>query len=292
MSQVTDMVQRQFGLKPKNPTITYKKPYPAWYDQVVLPPRYRLPDFVKFIRNGSTSTMEHISQYLAQLGELSDEPAFKVWFFPLSLSGPAFSWFASLPYDSIQGWDDLESKFHQYFDSGMMEKGIADLVNLRQGVNELGSHFIQRFREVRNQCYSLTVSDTEVVSIVVRGLLPALREKVGSDHANLGMLAKKIASIEAQFRYSRYSKAQKTANVGVDYDSVILEDADEEEEDDEVAAVEWVWKHSEYMPWAKAKDGEENRKYAFDVNKADKIFDLLLEKGQIKLTPNHKIPSA
>jgi hypothetical protein len=56
--------------------------------------------------------MEHISQYLAQLGELSDEPAFIVWFFPLSLSGPAFSWFASLPYDSIMGWEDLESKFH------------------------------------------------------------------------------------------------------------------------------------------------------------------------------------
>ena len=32
MSQVTDMVQRQFGLKPKNTSIAYRKPYPAWYD--------------------------------------------------------------------------------------------------------------------------------------------------------------------------------------------------------------------------------------------------------------------
>lgn len=59
MSQVTDMVQRQFGLKPNNSTIAYRKPYPAWYDQVMLPPCYRLPDFTKFIGNGST--MEHIS---------------------------------------------------------------------------------------------------------------------------------------------------------------------------------------------------------------------------------------
>jgi hypothetical protein len=71
--------------------VSYKKPYTEWFDQVLLPPRFRLPDFVKFTRIGPTSTMEHISQYLAQLGEIADEPAFKVRFFPLSLSGPAFS---------------------------------------------------------------------------------------------------------------------------------------------------------------------------------------------------------
>jgi len=46
--------------------------------------------------------MEHISQYLAQLGEIADESTLKVRFFPLSLSGPAFSWFASLPHNSIE----------------------------------------------------------------------------------------------------------------------------------------------------------------------------------------------
>jgi hypothetical protein len=78
MNQVTDMVQRQFGLKPKNTTVSYKKPYLEWFDQVLLPPRYRLPDFVKFTRTSSTSTIDHISQYLTPLGEIADEPAFKV----------------------------------------------------------------------------------------------------------------------------------------------------------------------------------------------------------------------
>jgi len=102
--------------------------------------------------------MEHISQYLAQLGEIVDEPAFKVRFFPLSLSGPAFSWFASLPHNSIKGWGDLEPKFHHYFDSGIMEKGITDLIDVRQRNNEPTLHYLQRFKEVRNQCYSLTLS--------------------------------------------------------------------------------------------------------------------------------------
>ena len=70
--------------------------------------------------------------------------------FSLSLSGSALSWFASLPHDSIIGWEDLKSKFHQYFNSGVMEKRIADLVDVRQGNNESRLHCLQRFKEVRN----------------------------------------------------------------------------------------------------------------------------------------------
>jgi len=119
-----------------------------------LPPRYRLPDFVKFTGIGSTSTMKHISQYLAQLREIADEPVFVVMFFSLSLSGPAFSWLAYLPHNSIKGWKDLETKFHHYFASGIMEKSIIDLVDVRQRNNESALHHLQRFKEVRNQCYN------------------------------------------------------------------------------------------------------------------------------------------
>jgi hypothetical protein len=33
-------------------------------------------------------------------------------------------------------------------------------------------------------------------------------------------------------------------------------------------------------------------KFDFDITKADKIFDLLLQQGQIKLSQLHTIPSA
>jgi hypothetical protein len=55
-----------------------------------------------------------------------------VRFFPLPLSGSAFSWFASQTLDSIVGWEDVKTKFHQYFDSGVMKKGIANLVDVRR----------------------------------------------------------------------------------------------------------------------------------------------------------------
>ena len=37
---------------------------------------------------------------------------------------------------------------------------------------------------------------------------------------------------------------------------------------------------------------KELEKFAFDITKADRIFDFLLQEGQMKLSPNHVIPSA
>ena len=91
--RVTEMMKNQFGLKPKGQTFSYKRPYLEWYDLVVLPANYRLPEFAKFTGQDSTSTIEHVSQYLTQLGEASVEEAHRVRFFSLSLSRSAFTWF-------------------------------------------------------------------------------------------------------------------------------------------------------------------------------------------------------
>ena len=103
LNRITKMMQNQFGLKPKSQTFSYRRPYPEWYDIVALPPRYRVLDFTKFTGQDGTTTMEHVSHFLAQLGETSSEQAHMVRFFPLSLSGPAFTWFSSLPANSIDG---------------------------------------------------------------------------------------------------------------------------------------------------------------------------------------------
>jgi hypothetical protein len=77
-----------------------------------------------------------------------------------------------------------------------MEKDITDLVDVRQRNNKHALHYLQRFKEVRNQCYTLTLSEVELVSIATRGLIPAIREKIGFDCPNLAALARKLSSIE------------------------------------------------------------------------------------------------
>jgi hypothetical protein len=65
-----------------------------------------------------------------QLGEASADEAFRIRYFPLSLIGPAFTWFASLPAQSICSWKDLEQKFHDHYFIGSNEKKLIDITTM------------------------------------------------------------------------------------------------------------------------------------------------------------------
>jgi hypothetical protein len=96
--KMAELMQNQFGLKPKMQGPAYTPPFPEWYFNVLLPPRVKPPTkFTKFSGQDDTSTVEHIARYLMQLGECPAEEAFRVRYFPASLTGPAFQWFSSLP---------------------------------------------------------------------------------------------------------------------------------------------------------------------------------------------------
>jgi len=56
-----------------------------------------------------------------------------------------------------------------------------------------------------------------------------------------------------------------------------------------VGSAEWVQNNKK--PISCPFGNKEPEKYGFDITKADKIFDLLLSEGQIKLKPYHKIPT-
>jgi hypothetical protein len=55
-----------------------------------------------------TSTMEHITRFIIQCGEVGNINALRIHVFSSSLSGSAFSWFTSLPANSIIKWSNLE----------------------------------------------------------------------------------------------------------------------------------------------------------------------------------------
>jgi hypothetical protein len=57
--------------------------------------------------------------------------AFRVRYFPLSLTGSAFQWFTSLPPQSVGTWTELEQKFHAHYFSGRTEKKLIDLTTLK-----------------------------------------------------------------------------------------------------------------------------------------------------------------
>ena len=125
------MFQDTFGSEPKVKSSVYQKPYPAHFDAVLYPQGYKVPDFVKFSGEGTKTTREHVSQYLAQLGEAGSIEELKVRLFSLSLTGTAFSWFATLPHASILLWSQLEHKFHDHFYSGDNELKFSHRTSVR-----------------------------------------------------------------------------------------------------------------------------------------------------------------
>jgi hypothetical protein len=124
-------VRDQFGILPKRRTISYTKPYPSDYDLISLPPKYCLPEFTKFNGSDGSSSIKHVSRYLAQLGMISVSNPLWVRFFSQSLIGPAFEWYTSLGPDSIHTWKQLEEKFDVQYHLEAAEAGIVDLAQVR-----------------------------------------------------------------------------------------------------------------------------------------------------------------
>ena len=175
--KIAEVMRDQFGIKPKVNTYSYRTPYPPAYDLIPLPNRYKVPDFTKFSGQDVTSTMEHVNRFIIQCGEAAE---LRVHLFSSSLSGSAFTWFISLPPNSVITWADLEKQFRKYLFFGLHEKKITDLVRLRQRNNESVESFVQRLRDVKNKFYSLVLADRQLANLAFQGLLPHIKDKYAS----------------------------------------------------------------------------------------------------------------
>ena len=141
---------------------------------------------------------------------------------------------------------------------------ITDLTNLRQRNDESVAGFIQRFREMRNKCYSLSLTDKQLAELAFQGLLPSIREKYASqEFENISQLVHRL-----NHEKSRPYEPRRNFQKGVSY-----VDYFDSEGEIEVELAEWV---SNRKPIACPFGKKEPEKFGFDITKADKIFDLLL----------------
>jgi hypothetical protein len=142
---------------------------------------------------------------------------------------------------------------------------ITHLTRLKQRNDETIAGFIQRFREVRNKCYSLNLGDKQLAELAFQGLFPALREKYAShDFESLSQLVSRMSQETAKSYEPRRNFQKKVSYV--DY-------SDSGDEDNMIGLAEWAkGKKTVSRPFGK----KEPEKFGFDITKADKIFDMLL----------------
>ncbi|KAK1627469.1 hypothetical protein QYE76_001784 [Lolium multiflorum] len=233
-----------------------------------------------------SSSIEHIGRYLAQLGPASVSDQLRVRLFSQSLTGSAFGWYTSLPANSIQSWKQLEEQFHMQYHSEASESSIADLAQLRQKRGETVTEYIQRFRNLRNRCYSVRITEKEAVELAVAGLATQLKDMASqADYPSLAHMVQKLSAYE-QRHPDLYQDKFKRA--------VVLVDAEEDEVpagDQEVAVAEWTRGGTPVScKWVKPPGPP--RGFDFDVTKTEQIFDLLLKEKQLTIPEGLKFPTA
>ncbi|RLN34865.1 putative retrotransposon gag protein [Panicum miliaceum] len=157
---------------------------------------------------------------------------------------------------------------------------LSDLTSLRQRSDEPVMGYIQRFREVRNKCYSLALTDAQLADIAFQGLLPQIKERYAAqEFESLSQIVHRLSEQEVRLFEQRRNFQKKVAYL----------EGSESDGEEEIGLAEWVkGKKPISCPFGK----KEPETFGFDTSKADKIFDLLLQEGQIKLSPHHTIPSA
>ena len=159
---------------------------------------------------------------------------------------------------------------------------LTDLTNLRQRNDESVTVFIQRFRDVKNRCFSLVLSDQQLAEVAFQGLMPHIKEKYASqEFYSISQMANRMTG-EARPYEQKRSNFQKKVNF------VDCSDTSDLDDDQMVGSAEWVQNNK--TPISCPFGNKEPEKYGFDITKADKIFDLLLSEGQIKLKLYHTIP--
>ncbi|XP_073017956.1 uncharacterized protein [Primulina eburnea] len=274
---------RQIG-RPK-----FLKPYPDYVDvNNPFPKGYKVPDFSLFSGENSQSSLEHIARFTIRCGELENLENFtnlKLRLFPNTLTGTAFSWYATLPRNSILSWQDMEKKFHTQFYRTEHEVCIADLSRMSQKKEETIDMFIDRFKKTKNMC-KVFLPETEFVKIAQKGLDFELQKKFqGMEFRDFFELAAKVGEYEELLTEE---SAKKKTTVSSYYHEV-----------EEIALAEIRSNGSCIVPLLKRKSTESDRKsttqppkdmqYTFDVSKTDDIFDFLdrINHGILKFPNKH-----
>ncbi|KAK1610385.1 hypothetical protein QYE76_034058 [Lolium multiflorum] len=281
--QISAVLRDQFGILPKKKIIGYSKPYPNEFDLIPLPPKYRLPDFNKFSGSEGSSSIEHVSRYLAQLGMVSVSDQLRVRFFSQSLTGPAFGWYTSLR--QIQC--NHGSSWRNCSTPNTIQKVLKlVLPNAQVRRSEERQWRIRpTFRTVKNRCYSAHLTEKEAVELAVAGLAASFKDLTFQvEYNSLTHLVNRLTLCEQrhpELYQDKFKRAITLVNADEDEDSA---------EDQEVAVAEWT--RTPYCVLQMGEPARPPRGLDFDVTKTEQIFDLLLKEKQLKLPEGHKIPTA
>ncbi|KAI4340162.1 hypothetical protein MLD38_025026 [Melastoma candidum] len=269
------------GIARRDDTCLYRSPYPAYIDRdFPLPRGYRVPDFTRFSGEDEMTPLEHIARFTHQLGEAAGNDFWKLKLFPNSLTGDAFTWYASLPSGLVASWTQMQSMFVKTFARLDTPMSMFEVMRIRQANGEHPGQFLMKLRKALLRCRPL-IPEKDQLLLALNALSIPFRKKLqGERFADLYDLARR----STEYYQLLTEEAQLTRAYQVDTYEV---DVAEFVKGESTICDSLTRKNSKAK--ASQKNAEE-RKYSFDTDKVDDIFDWLYQKKRIRLKPGHRVP--
>ncbi|XP_050878292.1 uncharacterized protein LOC127082107 [Lathyrus oleraceus] len=307
-NDLTSMIERimtQNGLNTGLRRTNYSSPLSEYVLQTKLPRGCKIPKFTKFSEDTSESTIEHIARYMTEAGDLVNSEDLRMKYFPSSLTKNAFTWFTTLPPNSIDAWPQLERLFHEQFYMGQTKISLKELASIKRKFTEPIDDYLNRSRLLKSRCFTI-VPEHELVEMAAGGLDYSIRKKLDTQHLrDMAQLADRVRQVERlKSEKARANKNYKKERVSY----VEFEDEESEIAEDPYGLEEFevdLAELKEAPPYAcklltpsngrNPVETEKNERfpkktYTFDVTKCDENFDLLVKDGQMIVPTNIKIP--
>ncbi|XP_057418253.1 uncharacterized protein LOC130712434 [Lotus japonicus] len=217
--------------------------------QAELPRGGKVPKVTKFSGDTGESTVEHIARYQLEICDLANNELLKMKYFPSFLTKNAFTWFTTLPPNSIHNWNELEMDFHEQFFRGETKVTLMDLANVERQPNEPIDDYLIRFRHMETRC-STHVPEFELVKMAIGGLDYSIKKiLVNDEFIDMTQLAHKVKRVE-KLRLEKYepeevfqgeesSCIRATQSPEIDQDEIDQSDEDSGSDENEVNMAEF-----------------------------------------------------
>ncbi|XP_050908476.1 uncharacterized protein LOC127122129 [Lathyrus oleraceus] len=250
-----------FGLRRPN----YTSPLAEYILQAEAPLRTKIPKFTKSAGDTTECTVEHVARYLIDARDMSNNESLRMNFFPSSLTNNAFTWFTTLPQNSIHTWNQLERMFHEQFYMGQTKISLKELASVKRTFTEPIDDYLNRFRLLKVRCFT-QIPKHELVEMAVGGLDYLIRKKLDTQNDDEGSCHE-----ISDFNDNEIDLVELTQEPP--YACKVLAPS-----------------NGKNPVEPEKSDKFPKKTYMFDVTKCDEIFDLLVKDGQMIIPPGAKVP--
>uniref|UniRef100_A0A2N9G4I2 Integrase catalytic domain-containing protein n=1 Tax=Fagus sylvatica TaxID=28930 RepID=A0A2N9G4I2_FAGSY len=174
MSDVVNLLKQEREKNPKEPRLFVRKPpYPTELLKQPYPEKYIVPTFSRFDgRKGSA--LVHISKFIDSMGAYIGNGDLCLREFSKSLDDRAYTWYTTLPPESVKVWEDMVELFCGKYFQAEEKITLVNLHTTKQASGEDLLHYIHRFRDISLDCYA-NYEEGELVGVCIDNMLPEFR---------------------------------------------------------------------------------------------------------------------